>query len=586
MMFDQKNNALMVGNGAWHNFERDVMREMRWYDTLSKAPWPGYRGKVLLCIVFGSVTPVAAGLLLLSDAPSPLLTAWALSALCLAALATFAVDQLLRPIALAADALRDLARLDRAAALPRNYSDEAGILMAGIAGIASKIGNLQHRWVQRHPLTGLPTRELLLIEMAEDLGANPSEMLLGTIRFADYDRLATFDASSAEGALKAFAERLTAATGSKRPVAHVDRDCFAIWFRNAANVQSAATELQAICYALGAEISAGDLKLVPDVEAGAAIYPKDGSEPAALVTRALVSLAKIGQTAAASIDLTRNATRAREMFALEQDLRHAIDREQLQLHFQPVFDLAKRRLVGAEALLRWHHPRSGMISPSRFVPILEETGMTHQVGLWTLNAACREAHQWQRQGLESLKVAVNLSATQLHDPDLKQMITRTLERHQLQPQVLELELTETAATEDAERTFALFGELRAMGISLAIDDFGSGYSSLSYVKNLPFDKLKIDREFVVKVHERRDSQAICRSLIELARGLGIKLLAEGVETEDEVRLLRGFGCTLFQGYYFSRPLVGDELARRALGAEWPHLTPANARILPDTRMSA
>jgi len=583
MMFDQKNNALLVGNGAWRNFERTVMREMSWYDTLSRVPWPGYRGKVLLCVVFGSVTPVTAGLLLFSALPSSLLIGWAVAALGLAALATFAVDQLLQPVALAADALRDLTRLDRAAALPRTYADEAGILMAGIAEIASKVGNLQHRWVQRHPLTGLPTRELLLIDMAEDLCANPSEMLLGTIRFADYDRLATFDASSAEGALKAFAERLTAATGSKRPVAHVDRDCFAIWFRNAANVQSAATELQAICYTLGAEISAGDLKLVPDVEAGAAVYPKDGSEPAALVTRALVSLAKIGQSAAANIDLTRNTTRAREMFALEQDLRHAIDREQLQLHFQPVFDLAKRRLVGAEALLRWHHPRSGMISPSRFVPILEETGLTHEVGLWTLNAACREARQWQ--GLEGLKVAVNLSATQLHDPELKQMITRTLERHQLQPQALELELTETAATEDAERTFALFGELRAMGISLAIDDFGSGYSSLSYVKNLPFDKLKIDREFVVKVHERRDSQAICRSLIELARGLGIKLLAEGVETEDELRLLRGFGCTLFQGYYFSRPLVGDEFIRRALGAEWPHLTPAKARI-PDTRMSA
>jgi EAL domain-containing protein (putative c-di-GMP-specific phosphodiesterase class I)/GGDEF domain-containing protein len=585
MMFDQKNNALLVGPSAWHNFERNVMREMRWYDALSKVSWPGYRGKVLLCVVFGSVTPAATGLILFADAPPTLLTGWALATLCLAALATFAVAELLRPVTLAADALRDVTRLDRAAALPRSYTDDAGLLMAGIAEIASKVSNLQHRWVQRHPLTGLPTRELLLIEMAEDLSADPGDMLLGTIRFADYDRLATFDASSAEGALKAFAERLTAATGSKRPVAHVDRDCFAIWFCNAANAQNAAVELQAICYALGAEISAGDLKLVPDLEVGAAVYPKDGSEPGALVTRALVSLAKIGQSATAPIDLTRNATRAREMFALEQDLRHAIDREQLQLHFQPVFDLAKRRLVGAEALLRWHHPRSGMISPARFVPILEETGMTHAVGLWTLNAACREARHWQRQGLEGLKIAVNLSATQLHDPELKQMITRTLERHQLQPQALELELTETAATEDAERTFALFGELRAMGISLAIDDFGSGYSSLSYVKNLPFDKLKIDREFVVKVHERRDSQAICRSLIELARGLGIKLLAEGVESEDEVRLLRGFGCTLFQGYYFSRPLVGDEFVRRALGAEWPHLSPVNARIT-DTRMSA
>ncbi|MDB5698610.1 MAG: hypothetical protein JWN69_1414 [Alphaproteobacteria bacterium] len=562
------------------------MRELRWYDTLSKVRWPAYRHKILSIVALASAMPVAFGLVLFSDAPLKLLIGWAIAALLVTAVAIYVVAQLLRPIAVAADALRDLTRLERAAALPRTYRDEAGIVMAGIAEIASKVSGLHHRWAQRHPLTGLPTRELLLIEMAEDLGNSPAEMLLGTIRFADYDRLSTFDSASADGALKAFAQRLTAATGTKRPVAHVDRDCFAIWFRNAANAQSAATELQAICYALGAEISAGDLKLVPEVEAGAAVFPKDGSDPAALVTRALVSLAKLGQSSTADFDFTRSATKAREMFALEQDLRHAIEREQLQLHFQPVFDLAKRRLVGAEALLRWHHPRSGMISPARFVPILEETGMTREVGLWTLNAACREARHWQRQGLEKLKVAVNLSATQLHDPELKQMITRTLERHQLQPQALELELTETAATEDAERTFALFGELRAMGISLAIDDFGSGYSSLSYVKNLPFDKLKIDREFVVKVHERRDSQAICRSLIELARGLGIKLLAEGVETIDEVRLLRSFGCTLFQGYYFSRPLVGEEFVRRALSEEWPQLSPTNAKTLPDTRMSA
>jgi len=191
-----------------------------------------------------------------------------------------------------------------------------------------------------------------------------------------------------------------------------------------------------------------------------------------------------------------------------------------------------------------------MISPARFIPILEDADLIDEIGRWTLNAACREMRRWQRRGLAGVKVAVNLSARQLRDPSLKQTIQRTLARHKVRPQALELELTETAATEDSERTFALFGELRGLGVSLAIDDFGSGYSSLSYLKNLPFDKLKIDREFVVDVHLRRDSQAICRSLVELTRGLGLEILAEGVESGEEVETLRLLGCACFRLLFF------------------------------------
>lgn len=546
------------------------MRNRKRYRVLSRLPWPRYRGQILLYAFLATLGPWLFAILCASRAPSALF-GWAAAAFGLSLLALAAVWALLRPIGLAIAALSDPARPERAAALPRDLGGEAGVLVTGIAEIASKIVGLHHRWVQRHPLTALPTREFLLVQIAEDILQIDGEMMLGVVRFTDYDRLAAFDAPSAELTLKAFAERLSGLLGKDRPLAHVDRDCFAIWFRGSPDTRSAASELQSICYALGSELSAGEVRLVPDIEAGAAIFPRDASEPGALVSRALVSLAKPGHASGAGSDFVTSSARAKELFGLEQDLRHAISREQLQLHFQPVVDLGKRRLVGAEALLRWHHPEAGSIPPSRFVPILEEAGLTDEIGMWTLNAACREARNWQRQGLTGLKVAVNLSATQLHDRGLKQMIARTLERHKLHAKSLELELTETAATEDAERTFALFGELRAMGISLAIDDFGSGYSSLSYVKNLPFDKLKIDREFVVKVHERRDSQAICRSLIELCRGLGIKLLAEGVETEEEVRLLRSFGCTLFQGYYFARPLPAEEFIRRAKDQDWPQL---------------
>jgi EAL domain-containing protein (putative c-di-GMP-specific phosphodiesterase class I) len=264
---------------------------------------------------------------------------------------------------------------------------------------------------------------------------------------------------------------------------------------------------------------------------------------------------------------TREA--AREQFILEQDLARAIQDDQLTMAFQPVVSITTGRVVGAEALLRWDHPSLGPISPARFIPVVEAVGLSDQYGIWVLNQACREARAWQNEGLHGLKVAVNLSARQLLEPALQVKIQRTLERHNLSPSGLELELTETAAMADAQRTVQLFTELRAVGISLAIDDFGSGYSGLSYLKNLPFDKLKIDREFVTDADSRRDSRAICSALLELGRGLDLQVLAEGVETEAEFRTLEALGCRIFQGYYFSRPLSGPAFRKFATTARWP-----------------
>ena len=185
-----------------------------------------------------------------------------------------------------------------------------------------------------------------------------------------------------------------------------------------------------------------------------------------------------------------------------------------------------------------------------------------------LTPPCKEARLWRKTGLPEMKVAVNVSAHQLLDPGLRSKIERTLERHRLPAHALELELTETAAMSDASRTLHLFGELRALGISLAIDDFGSGYSSLSYLKNLPFDKLKIDREFVTGIDTRRDSRAICKALVELGRGLDLLVLAEGVENSREVSALCDLGCRVFQGFHYSRPLSGPNFRRLVADAQW------------------
>ncbi|MDB5716685.1 MAG: hypothetical protein JWM38_112 [Sphingomonas bacterium] len=436
--------------------------------------------------------------------------------------------------------------------------------------IAARLAEMEHRWLARHPVTGLPTREYLFAAIAAEPAASRSERLLGAIRLADYDRLAAFDQPLADAALGQFARRIAAAAGATHAIAQIDRDCLAIWFGGVQELDAARAAFRAIVYVAAQDITDGDHILSPTIEAGSASPGDGGTTPAQLLNQALTALSRPDSASGGQIVLADapSPAAARDRFVLEQALAQAIGRDQLTMMFQPVVDVARGRLVGAEALLRWTHPELGAVSPARFIPIVEEIGLSERYGLWVLNAACREARAWQDEGLHGLKVAVNLSARQLLDPMLRPKIERTLARHGLAPDALELELTETAAMVDAARTLELFVELHAMGISLALDDFGTGYSSLSYLKNLRFDKLKIDREFVTQLQDRRDSRAICKALIELARGLDLTVLAEGVEDAREVETLRMLGCNLFQGYYFARPMPGADFRALAANREW------------------
>lgn len=500
-------------------------------------------------------------------------------------MAGFLLYRLLAPLRRTANEIRRLATSDGGEMDIDISQDDIAVISEGLGQLRQRLDALRHRWIGRHGLTALPVREALLSAMQEDLEHSPASALVGAIRFADHSRLAAFDPDAAEAALTAFADRLAAAIAPGRAMAHVDRDSFAIWFPGP-EVKAARLELQAICYAMGAEIDVGPMTLTPEIEVGTSLYPADAQDAADLLNHALVSIASTDADIAEQPQPSRSAHVARERFALEQDLRRAIDRQQLEMVFQPVVELS-RGLIGAEALLRWQHPEMGNISPARFIPILEDGNLIGEIGRWTLNAACREARRWQHRGLTGLRVAVNLSAAQLRDRSLKPMIQRTLERHRLSPRALELELTETAAARDSARTLALFTELRTLGVSIAIDDFGSGYSSLSYLKNLPFDKLKIDREFVVDIHLRKDSEAICRSLVELAQGLGLRILAEGVESWDEVETLERIGCRTFQGFLFSQPVDPDQFVKLAVDPEWRNsiLMPSYRAAEPARKMS-
>ncbi len=404
--------------------------------------------------------------------------------------------------------------------------------------------------------------------LSKELASGRGPSLLGVIRIANYDRMAAFDVAMADRFIAAFHLRLETALGKTRHLAWVERNCFAIWFGHHATVAGAQAELKALSYALTQSIIDDRFTIEPELEIGSAEAGPATESPQELLSRALASLAKSTPSGNAAASALPGAADLRRRFTLEQDLRHAIRNGELELHYQPFVDTSVCRVTGAEALLRWKHPKLGAISPLEFVPILEESGLMHEVGVWVLNTACRQLREWRVTGQSDFRMAINLSAKQLHNPGLKTIIERTVQNHNLSPADIELELTETAAMEDSGLTLQLFRELRRAGFGLAIDDFGSGYSSLSYLKNLPFSKLKIDREFVTRIDQRSVSRAICKALMELASGLGISVLAEGVERREEAEMLHRMGCTQFQGFYFAKGMPPALFTQTTSDAAW------------------
>lgn len=405
-----------------------------------------------------------------------------------------------------------------------------------------------------HSVTGVPTREVLTARMASDRSGT-----LIVLACRDYDRLCLFDPALGDRVLLRMVERLQAMLASTRLIAQVDRAYLAIWFGPDVSEQSANVEAHAIHYALSDRIVGNECDILPDIALRSTRFDIDQGTPEAAVSRTLSAFAVTTDPCQDNtvVDAVF-AAQTREQFSVEQDLRQAIARGELHMVFQPLFDADHDRFCGAEALIRWTHPLHGEISPSRFVPVMERAGITHEVSLWALNHALREARGWRAAGCDGLKVAVNLSGRDLEAEALPSMIERTLARHALSPDALEIELTESVALADGERAASLCHALRAIGVAVAIDDFGTGYSSLSALRALRFDKLKIDRSFVTNVDQRRDSQAICSALLALGRGLGIEVLAEGVETAAEFSWLRAQGCRFFQGYYFARPLAPED----------------------------
>ena len=274
-------------------------------------------------------------------------------------------------------------------------------------------------------------------------------------------------------------------------------------------------------------------------------------------------------------------SRAVERLTLESSLRLALEKKELFLVYQPQWDIVTGQITGAEALLRWQHPRLGLVPPDKFIPIAENSGLIMPIGEWVLKTACAQAREWQDQGLPPLPVAVNVSAVQFRQESFPALIRRVLHETGLPAQYLELELTEGMLLSSADVTLSVFQELKEMGVKLSIDDFGTGYSSLSYLKHLPVYKLKIDRSFVRDITIDPDDAAITGTIISMAKSLNLKVIAEGVENEEQMLFLREHDCDEVQGYYFSRPLAVSDFSEKACQGivywRWPRKTWTHSR---------
>jgi diguanylate cyclase (GGDEF)-like protein/PAS domain S-box-containing protein len=302
---------------------------------------------------------------------------------------------------------------------------------------------------------------------------------------------------------------------------------------------------------------------------GIAVYPEDGADAATLLKHsdtAMYHAKDLGRDNCQfySASLTELAVKRME---LESSLRQALERGEFTLAYQPQFDVAAGRIVSAEALIRWQHPTRGLVPPLEFIPLAEENGLIIPIGQWVLRTACAEAARWQRAGF-GLRVAVNLSPLQFRDPMLVRNVLDALAETELRPELLELEVTESAVMEEGGATLATLEALRGAGVRVALDDFGTGYSSMSYLKRMPLNNLKIDRSFIEGLPDDGEDLAIVRAILSMARSMGFSVTAEGVETGEQAQMLKDMACDLLQGYYFSRPVPAVEISA-LLARQWP-----------------
>jgi diguanylate cyclase (GGDEF)-like protein len=418
------------------------------------------------------------------------------------------------------------------------------------------------------PLTGLPNRTLFMNRLEQALLSASRQRDAVAVLFLDLDGFKvindTLGYASGDELLAGVAGRLAASVRAGDTIARFGGDEFTVLLEGITHQDDAIRVAERITEELRMPLALGGREVFVTASIGIAVNGTGQERPDDLLQHADVALhrAKGAGRSRRIVFSPEMNTNTIERLDLETDLRRAVERGELRVHYQPELDLAAGRIVGMEALARWQHPLRGLISPAEFIPMAEETGLILPIGWWVLEQACRQARRWQAQHPHgpTLVMSVNLSARQFQHPDLVGQVARVLRRTRLEPAYLRLEITETVVMDGAESIIETLRRLKALGVQLAIDDFGTGYSSLAYLKRFPVDVLKVDKSFVDGLGQDPEDTAIVRAVITLAKSLGLRVTGEGVETSEQMTQLRAMGCDLAQGYYFARPLTSEAAA--------------------------
>ncbi len=413
-------------------------------------------------------------------------------------------------------------------------------------------------------LTDLPNRNLLneclkeVLKQAKNTGSPVAVMFLDLDRFKTIND--TLGHAIGDKLLQGVAARLKATLGDQNIIARWGGDEFTIILPQISSGVAATQIAEEIIQTLKPAFSIEDHPLHISTSIGIALYPHDGEDGETLIKHADSALYRAKEKGRNTYEVYTPSfdVLASELLDLENRLHRALERGEFILNYQPKVNIKTGEIKGMEALVRWNHPELGLVSPAKFIPIAEETGLIRPIGEWVLKTACRQNQAWIESGLSLIPVAVNLSVRQFQQPDLVQKIAQFLEETGLEARYLTLEITETAAMLDVDFTRKLLRELEQMGVNIALDDFGTGYSSLSYLKQFPLNTLKIDRSFVKDLTEEPADIAIARAVIALGHGLHLNVVAEGVETLEQVDCLRMLDCEEIQGYFFSRPLSSED----------------------------
>lgn len=412
-------------------------------------------------------------------------------------------------------------------------------------------------------LTDLPNRRYFMKHLRDEVIRSKSESKMFAVMFLDLDHFKQVNDSwgheTGDIILHKTAERLQSSVRKNDVIARLGGDEFTALLKDITSRDEVLEIIKRIRENFESPLEVTQRPITVSFSIGVAMYPGDGLDADLLLTRADTALYAVKESGRSGYDFFHKAMEEQslERALLENELKKAMELEQFELDYQPKIDLANKTLIGVEALIRWRHPELGRIPPNKFIPLAEDTGLIIPIGYWVLKKACEQNKQWQDMGYDPINISVNISVKQLYDPNLLSDIKSILEETKLNGKWLTLEVTESVFT-DVDDVKKILQNIRELGVDIAIDDFGTGYSSFTYIKDLPVDTLKIDASFIRDVHESEQSQAIVSAVLSLASTLGIKVVAEGVEIEEQLRYLDKDGCNFAQGFFFSKPIPSDQ----------------------------